>query len=187
LRTPSLRVAAASAPRRQLSGRFWHQGPTAQPFGAFADPADTFGRYHRVGGAGVWYASSQEQAAWAAWFRHFIGAGIDPSEALRRVGHVDVTDLEVLDLTDQAVRDLFGVTEADLVRDDYSVTQEIAEQARLAGFGGILAPSAALPGRRTLVVFPSGAASRTPGPSSVRRPPPRMGSLRGSIPARRHR
>lgn len=176
-----LRSAVSNAPRRRLNVRFWHQGPTGQSFGAFADPADTVGRYHNLGGGGVWYASDQEQAAWAEWFRHFVGDGIDPNETLRRVGHVDFTDLEVLDLTDQTVRHLLGITEADLVSDDYSITQEIAEVARSAGFDGLLAPSAALPGRRTVAVFPSGAAERALGSSSVRRPPPRMSALRRTV------
>lgn len=153
----------------------------------FADPADTFGRYHRIGGVGVWYASDQEQAAWAEWFRHFVGDGIDPNETVRRVGHADITELVVLDLTDQSVRDLLGITEAELVGDDYSITQEIAEAARSAGFDGLLAPSAALPGRRTLAVFAPGVSSRALGPSNVRRPPPRMRALRQSVRTYRQR
>ena len=172
----------ATSPRRRLAtGRFWHQGPASQQFGSFADPADTDGRYHRVGRAGVWYASDQEQAAWGALFRHFVGEGVDPFEVRRRIGHVDVTDLEVLDLTDERVRQLLGISVLDLTSDDYSVTQAIAEAARQAGFGGILAPSAALPGRRTLVVFSHGTKALAYGPSSVRMPRARMRHLQRSI------
>jgi len=41
-----------------------------------------------------------------------------------------------------------AVSELDLVGDDYSVTQAIASAARNAGFDGVLAPAAALPGKR---------------------------------------
>ena len=84
---------------------------------------------------------------------------------------MDVADLEVLDLTDDQVRQRLGISIADLTSDDYSVTQTIAEAARHAGFGGILAPSAALQGRRTLVIFARGTTALAYGPSSVRMPP----------------
>ncbi|HVX21413.1 MAG TPA: RES family NAD+ phosphorylase [Acidimicrobiales bacterium] len=142
-----------------------------------ADPAVTDGRYHVVGGIGTWYASSQEQAAWAELFRHFLGEGVDPFEIRRRVGHVEVDRLVVLDLTDAAVRSALGVTETDLVSDDYAVTQRIAKAAASAGFEGILAPSAALPGRTTLVVFSAGMRAVAPGISRVRQPPSRMADL----------
>ena len=145
----------AFAPRRQLRGRFWHQGPTRYPLGSFADPATSDGRYHRRGGAGVWYASDREQAAWAELFRHFTDEGVGPFE-VRRVGAVHVAGLKVLDLTDEVVRSSLGISLEDLTGDDYARAQEVADAARAAGFGGILAPSAAIEGRRTLVVFASG-------------------------------
>lgn len=86
----NLAEAVATAPRRQISGRFWHQGPTRHPLTSCADPARGPGRYHRTGEPGVWYASSQEQAAWAELFRHFVHDGIDPFEVRRRVGRVYV-------------------------------------------------------------------------------------------------
>lgn len=128
----SLADAVATAPRRRISGRFWHQGPTRHPLTSCADPARGPGRYHRTGDPGVWYASSQEQAAWAELFRHFSDDGVDPFELRRRVGRVCVT-LEALDLTDEAVRTHLGVHESDLVGDDYSATQAIAAAARDAG------------------------------------------------------
>jgi RES domain-containing protein len=140
-------AAVAAARRRTIDGRFWHQGPTRRALDACADPAVTDGRFHRAGGVGVWYASSQEQAAWAELFRHFVDDGVDPFEVIRRVGSVDVTDLVVLDLTDSTVCVALGVTEDDLVADDYTLCQDIAAAAHAAGFDGILAPAAALPGR----------------------------------------
>lgn len=179
--TQDLERVVAAQPRRSLSGRYWHQGPTQRPFTDLPVPAKTHGRYHVGGGAGVWYASSQEQAAWAELFRHFLHDEVDPFEVRRRVGHVDVEELTVLDLTDVAIRSALHVTEADLVGDDYAVTQRIADAASSAGFQGILAPSAALENRTTLVVFASGMDALSPGPSLVRPPPPRMADLLGMI------
>ena len=172
----SLADAVASAPRRPISGRFWHQGPSRHQLTSCADPARGPGRYHRTGERGVWYASSQEQAAWAELFRHFVDDGVDPFELRRRVGRVYVV-LEVLDLTDEAVRTHLGVHESDLVGDDYSVTQSLAAAARDAGFQAILAPAAALPGRETLAVFAHALPSVQAERSEIRRPPPRLADL----------
>lgn len=166
----------AAAPRRRLTGRYWHQGPTRHSLTSCADPARGNGRYHRAGEPGVWYASSQEQAAWAELFRHFIDAGVDPFEVRRRVGRVSV-ELEVLDLTDEQTRTHLGVDEADLVSDDYGITQTIAAEARAAGLDGVLAPSAALPGRETLVVFSHALTTVRAERSEIRQPPPRLAGL----------
>lgn len=144
---------------------------------SFADPAISEGRYHRVGGPGAWYSSDQEQAAWAELFRHFPDAGVDPFQVRRRIGKVTVSNLEVLDLTDGAIGTVVGLEPKDLVGDDYTQSQAVAHAASEAGFGGIIAPSAALPGRMTLVVFGSGMKHLTPGSSRIRQPPPRLVDL----------
>ncbi|MEX2627745.1 MAG: RES family NAD+ phosphorylase [Ilumatobacteraceae bacterium] len=166
----------SAVPRRRLTGEFWHQGPTRHELTSCADPARGHGRYHRAGDDGVWYASSQEQAAWAELFRHFVDEGIDPFEVRRRVGRVSV-DIEVLDLTDERVRTVVGVDESDLIGDDYAVTQELAAEARAAGFDGVLAPSAALPDRQTLVVFARALPTVRAQRSDIRQPPPRLADL----------
>lgn len=162
---------------RVISGSFWHQGPTRFELTSFADPSVSVGRYHRPGGSGVWYASDQEQGAWAELFRHFLDVGVDPFEIRRRVGRVLVEGLRVLDLTDPEVRKALRVSEAELIGDDYMVTQSLAAAARQARFEGILAPSAALPGRRTLVVFAAGQHALRAQLSRVRQPPPRLADL----------
>lgn len=176
----SLADRIASAPRRTIAGRFWHQGPTRHDLLSCANPARTAGRYHQRGGSGVWYGSDQEQAAWAELFRHFVAEGVDPFEVRRRVGRVRV-DLDVLDLTDERVRADLHISADDLIGDDYAISQEIAGAAEGAGFEGVLAPSAALPGRRTLVVFPAAFQSLDAERSVVRQPPPRLVDLIGLI------
>jgi RES domain-containing protein len=172
----SLSDAVATAPRRRLTGNYWHQGPTRHPLNSCADPARGPGRYHRTGEPGVWYASNREQGAWAELFRHFVDDGVDPFEVKRRVGRVSV-DPHVLDLTDKMTRSHLGVNEADLVSDDYAITQTIARAARDAGFDAILAPAAALPGCQTLAVFTQALPNITAERSEVRQPPPRLADL----------
>ena len=92
-------------------------------------------------------------ASWCELFRNFVGTGIDPFEVRRRAGRCAVDRLAVLDLTDPIVREALGVTHDDLVGDDYEDCQWLAHAARVAGFDGVLAPSAGLPGQRTLAVF----------------------------------
>lgn len=170
-------AGVASCPSRELTGAYWHQGPTRFELTSFADPARTTGRYHHRGGPGVWYASNQEQAAWAELMRHFLYDGVDPFEVRRRIGRVHVSRLRVLDLTDPQVRAHLTITEHDLTGDDYATTQHLAADAHATGFQGLLAPSAALPGRQTLVVFASGRHAITAELSRVRQAPPRLADL----------
>jgi hypothetical protein len=168
--------AVATAPRRQLTGNYWHQGPTRHPLTTCADPTRGPGRYHRTDEPGVWYASNREQGAWAEFFRHFLDEGVDPFEVRRRVGRVSV-DLVVLDLTDTTTRSHLGVDEDDLVSEDCTLTQTIASAAREAGFDAILAPAAGLPGCQTLAVFAHALPNITPERSQIRQPPPRLADL----------
>jgi hypothetical protein len=168
--------AVATAPRRKLTGSYWHQGPTRHPLTFCADPARGPGRYHRTGDPGVWYASNREQGAWAEFFRHFVEEGIDPFEVRRRVGRVSV-DLHVLDLTDSKTRSHIGVREDELVSDDCTITQAIACAARDAGFDAIFAPAAGLPGCKTLAVFAHALPNVTAERSQIRQPPPRLADL----------
>jgi RES domain-containing protein len=168
--------AIATAPRRKLTGTYWHQGPTRHQLRSCADPARGPGRYHRTGEPGVWYASNQEQGAWAELFRHFTDEGVDPFEVRRRVGRVSVA-LQVLDLTDDRTRSHLGVDERDLLSEDYATTQAIAAAAHDAGFDAILAPAAALLGGETLAVFVRALSHVEAERSEIRQPPPRLADL----------
>lgn len=107
---------------------------------------------------------------------HFVDDGIDPFEVRRRVGRASV-DLDVLDLTDHQVREHMGIGEHDLLSDDYTTTQALATSARNSGFDAILAPAAALPGRRTLAVFAHAMSKVQAERSEIRQPPPRLADL----------
>jgi len=96
---------------------------------------------------------------------------LSPFEVRRRVGRVRVEDLAILDLTDPEVRERIGVTGDELMSDDLSLCQAIGDSASKAGFDGILAPSAALPGEATLAVFPDGMKRVVEEHSRIQRPP----------------
>jgi RES domain-containing protein len=122
----------------------------------------------------VWYASLTERGAWAELFRHWGADEASPFEVRRRVGRVRVDGVAVLDLTDATVRNALGVTHDDLIGDDVARCQQLAQDARAAGFDGVLAPSGALAGETTLVVFGSSMANVAAEHSRVQRPPVRM-------------
>jgi RES domain-containing protein len=89
--------------------------------------------------------------------------------------------LHVLDLTDAKTRSRLGVDEADLLSEDCATTQAIAAAARDAGFEGVLAPAAALPGCQTLAVFAHALPGVKAERSEIRQPPPRLADLLPSI------
>ncbi|MCA1702688.1 MAG: RES family NAD+ phosphorylase, partial [Actinobacteria bacterium] len=171
---PSDAAAVDDIPPRVLSRVVWHQTRPRNALLDFADPAYYDARYSRAGEPGVWYASLTERAAWAELFRHWGQGEISPFEIRRRVGRVRVTGLDVLDLTDLKIQQRVGLDQAQLVANDWTLCQEIAARAQAAGFEGILAPSGALVGETTLVVFAAGMGKVVAEHSRVQRPPVRM-------------
>lgn len=161
-------------PARVVSRAVWHQTRPSNELLRFDDPATYDGRYNRAGEPGVWYASFTERGAWAELFRHWGQHEISPFEVRRRVGRARVENLAVLDLTDEHVRAQLDVNEEELVADDWTRCQALADGARGAGYDGILAPSGALPGETTLVVFASAMNKVEVAHSRVQRPPIRM-------------
>jgi RES domain-containing protein len=144
-------------PDRIVSGHYFrHVAPRSRPLDV-RDPAPANGRYHRRGSPAPLYASSTEESAWAELFRH-TEPGISPFEVKRRMCQLEVRHLHVLDLTDPDIRDALGVTERNLTSNRLTVCQQIAAFARRwpDHLDGILAPSAAVPGLETLVIFPEG-------------------------------
>lgn len=68
------------------------------------------------------------------------------------MGAFEIVDARVLDLTDPVVQGLLGITD-DLVGDDYSTCQEIADLVDSADLDGVLSPGAALVGETTTVAL----------------------------------
>jgi hypothetical protein len=100
----------------------------------------------------TWYGSRTERGGWAELFRHFLDDGVSPFEVRRRVGRVDAQVI-ALDLTSKRILDTLGVSVDELIADDLTVCQELAELAIEAGFEAIHGPAAPLERERTLAVF----------------------------------
>ena len=156
---------------------FWHQGAVRRDVVSLAQSPRYEGRFHIAGGPAVWYASDSQQAAWAELLRHFLDAGVDPFEVLRRVARVRIEGLRVLDLTKDTVRRAIYITLSELTGDDYESCQRVAQLAREKGFEGILSPSAALAESTTLVVFDVAIEKVRVEISRVIAPPPRLADL----------
>jgi RES domain-containing protein len=141
-------------PVRQENGRWWRQ--TAPRYTAVELPhcAKSGGRCHRRHQQPRLYASSTETAAWGELFRHLYGE-VSPFEMRRNMSEIEITELPVVDLEDPYVRALFSVSEASLVSNSYAACRKITDllRKRPDRFGGMILPSAAVPGERTLVVF----------------------------------
>jgi len=71
------------------------------------------------------------------------------------MSEIEVTHLPVVDFEDPDVRDMFSVSERSLVSNNYAACRKLADllRQRPDRFGGMILPSAAVPGERTLVVF----------------------------------
>jgi hypothetical protein len=68
------------------------------------------------------------------------------------VGRVDF-EVALLDLTSGELQKRLRLDQAELVDDDWSVCQALADIAVAAGYEAVLGPSAAVAGETTLAVF----------------------------------
>jgi RES domain-containing protein len=174
-----LKTPRERPPARVLTATVWHQCSPQRELLDAANPAVTTGRYHRVGDPGIWYASSSEDGAWAELFRHHEPDGVSRLEVIRRIGRARVRRLRVLDLTDARVREILDVSERELTGDDLTQCQKVAEYARESGYDGVVAPSAALDGQRTIAVFSSAMRKIGEEHSRVGSPPARARRMLG--------
>ncbi len=137
-----------------FSGTVFRQ--TGQHIPAFppGTPAPTSGRYHRAGDDWPLYATLDAETAWAEWHATTQG-GVDPAEVVRSLWRLEITDLPVVDLRDEASRAVLSVSLDDLVG-SRSSCQPLAERARELGARGLVVPSAARSGAWCLVVLTAG-------------------------------
>lgn len=137
-----------------LSGRWWRQ--TDPKYDAMDLPhrAKSAGRCHRKGQQPRLYASSSSNGAWAELFRHTFPE-ISPFEVIRTMSTLQILGLPVVNFDDPLTRELFNVTEAELTSNNYAICRRLADLLRQRPdlFGGMILPSAAIPGEQTLVVF----------------------------------
>lgn len=122
------------------------------------------GRYNSPGVTGVLYTSFESGTAIAEVAKGLIARGINPQSYAE--GDWWTYELEVpvdaaIDLTDAQVLEHLQISAERLIQSEAEFTRQIGRRAADAGFQAMIAPSAARPGEKNLVVF-LGATKRLP-------------------------
>lgn len=120
------------------------------PWWAF--PSSREGRFHRAGLDTVQYLSLHPLGPAAEILRHHVGPNGDPDDLTLNLwtAVVDVDGVERIDFDDCR---RYGLSADELVGDDYTATQALADAVRASGAPAMIVPSASLPGTDNLVVF----------------------------------
>ena len=120
------------------------------PWWAF--PSSRAGRFHRAGRDTVQYLSLHPLGPAAEMLRHHVGPNGDPDDVILNLwaAVLDVDDVIRVDFDDCAC---YGLSADELVGDDYTPTQALADAARDSGATALKVPSAALPGTHNLIMF----------------------------------
>lgn len=120
------------------------------PWWAF--PSTRAGRFHRAPSDTVQYLSLHPLGPAAEMLRHNLGAGGNSDDIVMNLwtAVVDVDDVTRVDF-DDCTR--YGLTADELVGDDYTRTQGLADVVRSGGATAMRVPSAALPGTDNLILF----------------------------------
>ena len=123
--------------------------PVPQPWWAY--PSSREGRFHRAGIDTIQYLALHPLGPAAEMLRHNLGPTGNADDALLNLwaAAVDLEEVVVISFDDCASH---GITADELVGDDYTPTQVLADR-RTAGSQGLIVPSAALPGTESLVLF----------------------------------
>jgi RES domain len=84
--------------------------------------------------------------------RQHVGPGGDPDDVLLNLwtAVIDIDDVTRVDFADC---ERYGCTADELVGEDYTPTQVLADDVRSSGATAMVVPSAALPGSHNLILF----------------------------------
>lgn len=120
------------------------------PWWAF--PSERAGRFHRARSDTVQYLSLHPLGPAAEMLRHNLGPSGNPDDVVLNLwtAVVDVDDVTRVDFDDCA---RYGLTADELIGDDYTPTQGLADAVRSSGATAMRVPSAALPGTDNLILF----------------------------------
>ncbi|HWK27569.1 MAG TPA: RES family NAD+ phosphorylase [Solirubrobacter sp.] len=112
------------------------------------------GRWNHARGGWTQYWSLCPEASWAELLRYEeISTEAELDEVRMPLWVCRIPKLRLVDLTVPENRAAWGLTEEDLVADDWSAAQAAGVRLREAGVPGIVVPSAALPGHRNVTLF----------------------------------
>jgi RES domain-containing protein len=117
------------------------------------------GRYDPPGTKGILYASFEKAVAVAEVTKGLKARGINPEDYGPDewwAYELELASDRVLDLTDPKVMEALNITHSSIVANEIAITRQIGKQAIEAGFDAIIAPSAAHPGGKNIVIFLAG-------------------------------
>ena len=121
------------------------------------------GRWNRYGEYGCLYTALTREGAAAEYDKVRAQVGLSAADDDRKdLVSIRIVVRPVLDLTDPAAQERYGVTTATLTSDDargLETCRSVADLARAEGYRAILAPSAALAGGTNLNVYLEGRAA----------------------------
>lgn len=116
-------------------------------------PEQESARWHRKGEGYAQYLSLAPLGAWAELIRYWsIRSEDQAAEQRRDLWQVFVREQEIADLSTFDDWEACGLDPA-LALGEHPPSQELADELRDAGYRGLLAPSAALPGAVNLTLF----------------------------------
>lgn len=112
------------------------------------------GRWHRAGEGAVQYLSLTPNGAWAELIRAEDLRGEEDVAMVRMpLWAASINQGLIADYSDFAKTEASGFAPDALIDDDWARCQREGDRLRRLGFGGVLAPSAALPGATNLTLF----------------------------------
>lgn len=116
-------------------------------------PSQRSGRWHREGDGYAQYLSLDPLGSWAELIRYASIASVERSDQQRRnLWLVFVRGRRIADLARFEDFERAGL-DPRIAVDEHGPAQELAAELRDAGFNGVLAPGAALPGTTNLTLF----------------------------------
>ena len=118
----------------------------------WAIPSSREGRFHRAGQDTVQYLSLHPLGPAAEVLRHNVGPDGDPADVILNLW-TTVVDIDEVTRVDFDDCETYGRTADELVGEDYSATQALADAVRASGATAMIVPSAALPGTHNLILF----------------------------------
>ena len=141
-------------------GKVW-----AQP-----EPAAT-GRWQQGRVVAGFYLAESEDTAWAEWYRYLAEVGLRPDHALPRDLWRFSVDIRVANLGTRPRLERIGLATPRPGQSDWSAFQPVGHRLFREGWRGLVAPSAARPGRgKVLCLFRDAATIEGVKPI----PPPRI-------------
>jgi RES domain-containing protein len=155
--SPDDLAKAKTLPSRTLNQEAFHQGPPNTDSLERPPPGRFEGRYHTKKDQPPLYCSTgAEMVAMMEQVRHTSLEELANSPLpVRRLARLQLRDLLVVDYANDLALDICDLIRAQLLEDDWTVSQQLGELARRRGdVHGLLAPSAGHPEATTVVVFP---------------------------------